>query len=203
MAITSWAIDVKEVDGIYYELFPSSGNALVVKHENEKYTGDIYLPDEITVDSVTYSVVLIEEETFMDCTELTSIRLSENIWEISRRAFYGCTGLTSLVLPNSVTRIEYEAFNNCTGLTRVTLGNNLNMVEVFSFWGCDNVKEVIYAEGTKTILPLIFPSATSVVIPESVEILSEFAFQWYESLPSITIPNGVKTIMRGAFDGCI
>lgn len=121
-SLSMMAIGKVEVDGIYYEIF-DSGLTLVVKYNDVGdeivYSGDIYLPDEITVDGVTYSVEGIESEVFMNCTELTSIRLPENLYEITRGVFSGCTGLTSIVIPNGVNRIESDAFKDCTSLNSV------------------------------------------------------------------------------------
>lgn len=43
---------------------------------------------------------------------------------------------------------------------------------------------------------------TSVVIPEGVTVIGDFAFQYCSKLSSVVIPKGVTVIGRGAFDSC-
>lgn len=64
--------------------------------------------------------MVIEDEAFMGCTELTEVVIPEGTTSIGERAFYGCSGLTSVTIPDSVTEIGEEAFANCTGLTEMT-----------------------------------------------------------------------------------
>ncbi|OYP55952.1 leucine-rich repeat protein [Segatella bryantii] len=39
--------------------------------------------------------------------------------------FIGCSGLTSVTISNSMTSIGRQAFSVCYGLTSVTIGNNM------------------------------------------------------------------------------
>ena len=78
-SISASAYDV-EVDGIYYYV-DSHKNATVTSGDN-KYSGDIAIPESITYNNSKYSVTSIGD------------------W-----AFSYCSGLTSVTIPNSVTSI--------------------------------------------------------------------------------------------------
>ena len=67
------------VDGIYYDI--SETTATVTKGD-EKYSGDIVIPESISFNNSNYSVT-----------------------SIGKSAFYYCKGLTSITIPNSVTSI--------------------------------------------------------------------------------------------------
>lgn len=112
----SAAADVIEIDGIYYNYRIGSGEASVTNSE-EKYQGDITIPETIKVDSTSYRVVSISG--FDGCTGLTSITIPESVNRIGGSAFRGCTGLTSITIPSSVQSIVDRAFEGCSNLTTV------------------------------------------------------------------------------------
>ena len=122
--------------------------------------------------------------------------------KIGSYAFYRYSGLTSVTIPNSVTSIGGFAFDGCSGLTSVTIPNSVTSIGDGAFKGCNNVKELIYAEGTKTVLSTGLTSITSVTIPNSVTSIGNSAFRDCSGLTSVPIPNSVTSIEDGAFSGC-
>ena len=58
---------------------------------------------------------------FSQCSNLSSIRIPNNIKKIGDYAFQGCEKLSSILIPNSVTSIGNCAFQYCSGLTSVTV----------------------------------------------------------------------------------
>jgi len=56
------------------------------------------------------------------------------------------------------------------------------------------------AEANKT--PNNRDSITSIVVPDSVEVIGEFAFSNIDELTQVTLPNGLKTLPVGAFGNC-
>ena len=107
-----------KVEGFYY--LPTSDNEVEVTSNPSKYSGDIVIPAEITVDDIKYNVTSIRDYAFENCTGLTNVTIPNSVTSIGYNAFYDCTGLTSVSIPNSVTSIRDYAFYNCTGLTNVT-----------------------------------------------------------------------------------
>ena len=68
----------------------------------------------------------IGNATFLNCTVMTSVIISDSVtsigsgaWE-TNGAFRGCTSLTSVTIPNSVTSTGGYAFYQCTSLTSIT-----------------------------------------------------------------------------------
>lgn len=104
------------VDGINYSLNADAKTAEVTK---STATGDIVIPEKITVDGVEYSVTSIGWEAFKDSKALTSVTMPW-VTIIGNQAFYSCSRLTSVDMP-LVTRIESNAFWECSSLTSVIM----------------------------------------------------------------------------------
>ena len=104
------------VDGINYSLNADAKTARVTK---STATGDIVIPEKITVDGVEYSVTSIGYEAFAECKALTSVKMP-SVTSIDNRAFRDCSNLTSVDMP-SVTIIGGAAFWACSSLTSVAM----------------------------------------------------------------------------------
>ncbi len=180
IALSSWAS--VEIDGICYDLNSSSMTATVVSSSSGNYNGNIRIPLSVTYGSKTYSVTIIGDNAFKDCSGLTQISIPKSVTSIGASAFYGCTGLTSVTIPNSVTSIGYYAFKDCSGLTSVTIGSSVTSIGNYAFWDCTGL--------------------TSITIPNSVTSIGYYAFKDCSGLTSITIPNSVTSIGDYAFDDC-
>ncbi len=156
----------------------------------------------LTSVTIPNSVTKIGDYAFYYCSGLTSVTISESVTSIDVWTFGYCVGLTSVTIPNSVTKIGNYAFYDCSGLASVTIGNSVTSIGSDAFDGCDNVKELIYAEGTTTVLKTSITSITSVTIPNSVTRISSSAFSGCSGLTNVAIPNSVTSIESFAFKGC-
>lgn len=178
-----------EVDGIYYQIMSSTDLTVKVSYKgnssyvySNEYSGSVTIPESVTYNDITYSVMSIGYTAFKDCTGLTSVTIGNSVTYIESMAFYGCTDLTSVVIPNSVKSIESNAFSDCSGLTSVTIGNGVTSIGNEAFYGCSGL--------------------TSVTIPNSVTSIGSSAFEYCYGLTSVTIPNSVESIGEDAFSTC-
>ena len=106
----SASADVVEVVGVYYDI---SGTTATVTSGDNKYSGDIVIPESITYNNSKYSVTSIGNNAFWGCSGLTSVTIPNSVTSIGDKAFYYCRGLTSVTIPNSVTSIGKSAFSFC------------------------------------------------------------------------------------------
>ena len=195
------AYDV-EVDGIYYNL--AKKFAFVTSGDN-KYVGDIVIPESITVNEENYTVTEIQEEAFYWCFGLTSVTIPNSVTSIGEKAFENCSGLTSVTIPNSVTNIGYGAFRGCSRLTSVTIPNSVTSIGEFAFSNCRGLTSVTIPNSLTRIEDSTFSGCsglTSVTIPNSVTSIGGSAFRNCSGLTSVTIPNSVTSIGDYTFDGC-
>ena len=162
--------DTKEVGGITYKLI--SETAAEVIAGTSKYTGNITIPSEVTIDGNKFTVSRIGEKAFYECTGLTSVVIPNSVTTIGNYAFQGCTGLTSITIPNSVTSIGANAFESCRGLTgSLTIPNSVTSIGSDAFYSCSGF-------------------TGNLVIPNSVTSIGSFAFCGCSGLANITVESG-------------
>lgn len=115
------------VDGINYYLNADAKTAEVTK---STATGDIVIPEKITVDGVEYSVTSIGDYAFKDCQALTSVSMP-SVTNIDSGAFWLCSSLTSVYMP-SVSSIGDDAFRDAP-ITNLSLPATLTSIGNSSF----------------------------------------------------------------------
>ena len=162
------------VDGINYYLNADAKTAEVTK---STATGDIVIPEKITVDGVEYSVISIGYEAFKESRALTSVAMP-SVTRIGASAFENCSNLTSVAMP-SATSIGDGAFDQCQSLTSVAMPS-VTSIDHIAFQTCS--------------------SLTSVAMP-SVTSIGNNAFSYCSSLTSVTMPS-VTSIDNYAFYSC-
>ena len=198
-----------EIDGFcYYIDLSSETKTALFTHSldpNKKYSGDIVIPESVTYDEVTYSVTAIDNITFSDCSELTSVTIPNSVTSIGYQVFINCSDLTSVTIPNSVTSIGNGAFLKCSSLTSVTIPGSVTTIEDLTFKDCTSLTSVTINNGVTSIEGYAFKdctSLTSVTIPNSVTSIGGAAFSGCTSLTSVTIGNSVTSIGNHVFDDC-
>ena len=153
--LTALAYDVV-VDGIYYNLVAQEKTAEVTKDENE-YTGEITIPETITVDEEVYNVTSIGKYAFANCTSLTSVTIPNSVTSIGGYAFENCSSLTSVTIPNSVTCIGEDAFYGCTSLPSITIPNSVTSIGNGAFQYCSSLTSVTISNSVTSIGEGAFP----------------------------------------------
>ena len=178
-----------EVDGIYYYFTGDNQVGVTFQGYDDEldepihsYIGNVTIPETVTYEGITYSVTIIDDVAFYDCSGLTSVTIPNSVTSIGDGAFSGCSGLTSVTIGNSVTSIGDGAFSGCSGLTSVTIPNSVISIGNDAFSYCSGL--------------------TSVTIPNSVTSIDYDTFYGCESMASVTIGSSVGYIDDSAFLGC-
>ena len=97
------------------------------------------------------NVEKIHGEAFSECTQLTSITLSDELTDIaSSNVFNHCINLTSIELPEKLTGLGQGTFRDCTGLTTIYCrAVEPPICRSECFMGCDNLQIVYVPIGSK------------------------------------------------------
>ncbi len=177
---------------------------------NVKQLTDIEIPD---------SVEVIPEGAFSGWTNLTSVKISGAVKTIGSKAFYGCTGLTGVTISKGVNIIENNAFYGCSGLTSITLPDSITYC-AYAFGFPSNLTSIYYDGTLETWLSKggigvqhnhsvdfyinkkNVTEITEIEIPDSIEVINDWAFAYWTSLTSVTIPDTVTQIGLFAFINC-
>lgn len=177
----------------------------------------IKLPSKLTI---------IGENAFSDCVGLKEIEIPNTVTKIDDLVFNGCVSLSNIQIPNGVKKIGKSAFKNCKSLTNIEIPVSVVSISDSPFKGCENLKSIKVApknmqyksepnkrDGNDHVLfnknksMLIgYPANSREVqydIPDSVTVISDWAFCDSKKLTRITMPDSVIEIGEGAFCNCL
>lgn len=62
-------------------------------------------------------IEIIDDRAFLECRNLKSISIPNNVTKLGKEAFSGCNNLSIVIIPASVNEIGMSAFEDCTNLT--------------------------------------------------------------------------------------
>lgn len=225
-SIQLWSQTFKK-DNINYNINAETNTVEVIENI-PVYTGNLVIPDSVIYLNKTYFVTSIGLNAFKDCSELFSIKLSNNILSIGNDAFSGCSNLNqieipgstisigersfrdcsnlpSLIIPDNVTSIGHSAFSDCHGLVFISIGRGVINFGERAFCCCNNLDSVVIRDGAINIGWSAFENCvnlTSITIPNSVKEIGPRAFIYCSKLTSISIPKSVTNIGQYAFSYC-
>ena len=86
------------------------------------------------------NVKVIEENAFMNSSNLREMQLSKNLEKIGRFAFWGCNGLRNIVLPDKVKEIGFRAFNYCINLEHLHIPAATENIDKYICNGLSNTE---------------------------------------------------------------
>ena len=176
----------------------------------------IKLPSNLTV---------LGESAFSDCILLEDIDIPETVSKIDDLVFNGCVKLKKIDLHNGLKKIGKSAFKNCHSLTNIYIPASVTTIINSPFRGCDALKTIkvdpknkyyksepnkregndhVLFNKNKSIM-IAYPASSREVqydIPDSVTVISDWAFCECKKLNRITIPDSVHEIGEGAFYNC-
>ena len=113
------------------------------------------------------------------------IKFSGDVTILDTYAFWGAARLVTINLPESVTRYGYGTFTDCYNLRSIT-GKNATA----------DGRALIANDTLKAFAPA---GLTSYDIPEGVKSIDYYTFHDFQSLKSVTFPDGLLSIQGSAF----
>lgn len=154
---------------------------------------------EVTLPS---TLRIIGEYAFDECRNLQSIDLPDGLTTIKNDAFYGCTSLKTVVIPNTVTTLGSQAFRLCTKLESASIPGSIKTISYAAFYACDVLSSITLGEGIETIENDAFYGGilSTVVIPNTVTSIGNYAFYTNDTLVSAYVPSSVATMGNYVFD---
>jgi hypothetical protein len=191
----------------------SQNNYSVGKNGNaQNNTSIIYIPSLYNNRTVSEIV----DHGFENCATMRLIEMPSTIIMIGDYAFSGCRLLQSITIPSSTINIGYYTFSGCNSLTSVYVesGNNHFTTDgktLFSFSGDRLIQYCTVSQSNYTVpnnVKLIDIRAFSgsqiktIIIPDGVNEIYEYAFSDCSGIHTIHIPFSVTVLESGVFSGC-
>jgi hypothetical protein len=167
------------------------------------YSGNVVIPEEVTYEGKTYTVIGIGAYAFHEST-VTSVILPNTIINIAVNAFQNCNTLTSLTIPNSVFIIGECAFGGCSALKTVNFGDNVERIYREAFYNCTSLSSAIFKK-VKYIDDDAFRNCSgleTIILGDSLLHIGESAFYGCSGFSSLVIPNSVTELGSQVFMEC-
>ena len=157
----------------------------------------------------------IGDDTFIECSALTSVTIPDSVSSIGDDAFDSCSGLTSITIPNTVTSIGDYAFEYCEGLTSVTIPDSVTSIGSNAFEGCSGLTSITIGSGVTSIgdyalnecsdlASIVVDSANTVYDSRDNcnAIIKTSTNELIAGCKNTVIPNTVTSIGNQAFQYC-
>jgi len=207
------------ITSIEYQAFWGCfGLTNIVMPDSVTRIGNLAFYDCINLSDVTLgnNVKDIGFGAFDECYRIKGIVLPNSLTNLDDKTFWDCLNLTNISIPAGVMHIGTAAFFGCFNLMAIQVDKNNQAY--------DSVAGVLFDKGGTTLIE--FPQGmrgdyqiptgvtnvgayafglsdlNSVLIPNSVQIISDYAFEGSGGFTTFTIPNSVTSIGNGAFDDC-
>ncbi len=202
-----------EVDGICYS-YDSESLAVAAKTSGTKYSGDIVIPESVTLSSLSYPDFTLESGISVATKTISFYAEAGSVLSFSLDGTYISTyvqfifdgnvnnvGLTAGGVHSSY---QIDITDTEVHSVRFVLGANSNYVYL-------RVSKIAVKLDKETEYPITaigedaFYNCTglkSVEIPDGVTSIGNMAFSWCDGLTSIEIPDGVTNIGSNAFLYC-
>ncbi len=123
---------------------------------------------------------------------IEKIVVEDGVAQIGKNAFFDCKNATYLSIPATVTSIGENAFNKCQNL-------EVHISDLAAWCGMTFANYHANPVTKASSLYVGDAPVTSLVIPETVTAITDFAFADYTGITSLEVPNSVTTIGKEAF----
>ena len=182
-----------------YTYNSASQSYSVTGYSNITTSDKVVIPDKY--DDGTngeHAVTSIAAAAFFNCSNLTSVAISNSVTSIGSYAFYNCSSLTSVTIPDGVTSIDERAFSGCSSLTSITIPNSVTSIGDGAFDACSSLVQLILFQSTPPTLAsnAIPANVQSIYVQQSSKAVYQSATNWTAFASKIVSDNIYLSFVR-------
>lgn len=158
---------------------------------DEKYAGEITIPEAVTYKGRQYPVKSIGPYSFYKCKKVSKIRIPDTVREIKEKAFYHCQSLKELQLPAELELMDVNPFIGCATLEKFEMPESRGQYQVK-----DGILYTDYGRFLK-----VCPQGMKkkhLRVGEDVVQLAAYAF-YGTKVEKVTLPESVVRVKRRCF----
>lgn len=191
--------------GLCYRITDQVNYKVAVTRGEVKYQGNVIIPSTISFNGQTYSVETIDESTFNECKDLTSLTIPNSVIQIGAYMCSQCTALQSVVFGNGLKSIARYAFSGCSAIQEITLSSNIETISENAFEYCTNLSSVHLDDNLVTIGTSAFEmckNLKSISVSSKVRRINKWAFKDCINLENVKLQDGITMMGDEVFNGC-
>ena len=143
---------------------------------------------------VPHGVHTIGGDAFLDHDNVTKVVMPDGVKHIANGAFSFCSHLTYVYIPRTVESIGHDAFCGCESLDTIVVDENNAVFAVKN--------GALFSKGGEKLIAVPKNVQGVWVIPDTVELIGQYAFEYCVGLTSVVIPSTVTEIGDVAFYAC-
>lgn len=166
---------LQSIDGVLYTKDDGSGITLLAYPPAK---GDTY--------EIVPGTTEISGDAFYANDCITSIVLPESVAIIDPYSFAYCTRLRSLAMPEAILHLLPELMLNGTAIAEYALPEG--------YEGYKAINGLLCSADGKTLL-MIPPAMATVIIPEGIVEIADFAIPWHSKATSLSLPSTLKNML--------
>lgn len=178
----------------------------------DKPTGDIVFPSEVTHEGQTYTVTVIDDGAFRQCSGMTgsliipntvtfigyyafdccyrftgALEIPDGVTIIGRMAFNSMNEITSVSIPNSVVAIGEKAFASFWKITAFSIPESVTYLEPGFIWACEKLVTLEVDENN----PVYYSESNAIIERETKKLI--------QGTKTTVIPEDIIVIGERAF----
>ena len=150
-------------------------------------------------------VEVIDSHAFMNCRDLTQVKIPQFVTIIAAQAFKNCVSLKQIALPPRLAIISSEAFYGCSSLEGITIPDSVISINSWAFQQCTGLKTVFLPADMQRINDRMFSGCAAldyIPLPAALKMIGAGAFENCINLSDVKLPMELKSIDYMAFSGC-
>jgi hypothetical protein len=148
-------------------LINNNHTTYVVSYDTPPSNWNLTIPTTIVYNSITYTVISLNVNSFLNCSNLISIIIPETITSIGNNAFQSCTNLINMTWnkQSTLNTIGTDTFLNCTTPMTVVYyntGSSLDLSSASKSLQSQYPNDTTYSYYVIPPVPICFPAGTPV-----------------------------------------